>query len=61
MISVRNLGKSFRLPLFQGVLPLNPAQIPMEIAAGITFAAFAIPEVMGYTRIAGMPLVTGIY
>ncbi|HWQ48912.1 MAG TPA: SulP family inorganic anion transporter [Methanosarcina sp.] len=33
----------------------------MEITAGITFAALAIPEVMGYTKIAGMPLVTGIY
>jgi len=36
-------------------------KLPLEITAGITFAAFAIPEVMGYTKIAGMPLVTGIY
>ena len=51
----------FHLPLFQGILPLNSKQIPLEITAGIAFAAFAIPEVMGYTKIAGMPLVTGIY
>jgi SulP family sulfate permease len=53
--------KSIHLPFFQGVLPLNPGQVPLEITAGIAFAAFAIPEVMGYTKIAGMPLVTGIY
>ena len=29
--------------------------------AGITLAALAIPEVMGYTRIAGMPVITGLY
>jgi MFS superfamily sulfate permease-like transporter len=53
--------KSIHLPFFQGVLPLNPGQVPLEITVGIAFAAFAIPEVMGYTKIAGMPLVTGIY
>lgn len=51
----------FHLPLFQGILSLKSKQIPLEITAGIAFAAFAIPEVMGYTKIAGMPLVTGIY
>jgi high affinity sulfate transporter 1 len=29
--------------------------------AGLTLAAVAIPEVLGYARIAGMPLVTGLY
>jgi sulfate permease, SulP family len=33
----------------------------MEALAGITLAALAIPEVMGYTKIAGMPVVTGLY
>jgi SulP family sulfate permease len=33
----------------------------MDIIAGITLAALAIPEVMGYTRIAGMPVITGLY
>lgn len=61
MIPAQNKGKSFLYPLFQGILPLNSKQIPLEITAGIAFAAFALPEVMGYTRIAGMPLVTGIY
>lgn len=61
MIPAQNKGKSFLYSLFQGILPLNSKQIPLEITAGIAFAAFALPEVMGYTRIAGMPLVTGIY
>src|SRR5512136_1323517 len=49
------------LPILQGVLPLNKSRISMDIIAGITLAALAIPEVMGYTKIAGMPVVTGIY
>ncbi|HET6420972.1 MAG TPA: SulP family inorganic anion transporter [Geobacteraceae bacterium] len=29
--------------------------------AGLTLAALAIPEVMGYTKIAGTPVITGLY
>ena len=50
-----------RLPVLQGVLPIEAARIPAEIVAGITLAAIAIPEVMGYTKIAGTPVVTGLY
>ena len=38
-----------------------PLQIPAEIIAGITLAAIAIPEVMGYTKISGTPVITGLY
>jgi MFS superfamily sulfate permease-like transporter len=31
------------------------------VIAGVTLAALAIPEVMGYTKIAGMPVITGLY
>ena len=61
MSPAQNPKRSLKLPLFQGILPIKPSQVPWEITAGIAFAAFAIPEVMGYTKIAGMPLVTGIY
>ncbi len=61
MIPEPSSKRLFHLHLFQGVWPLHLKQVPLEITAGITFAAFAIPEVMGYTKIAGMPLVTGIY
>ncbi|RAR61205.1 high affinity sulfate transporter 1 [Paraburkholderia unamae] len=50
-----------RLPFLQGLLPLSPAQLPHDIIAGITLAALGIPEVMGYTKIAGTPTVTGLY
>src|SRR5664280_144612 len=49
------------LPLLQGILPLEPSRLGAEALAGLTLAALAIPEVMGYTRIAGMPVVTGLY
>ena len=49
------------MPLFEGILPIDKASVPKEVIAGVTLAALAIPEVMGYTRIAGMPVITGLY
>ncbi|MFN8622798.1 MAG: SulP family inorganic anion transporter [Chloroflexota bacterium] len=49
------------LPILQGVLPIDTSRIGPEVVAGITLAALGIPEVMGYTKIAGMPVVTGLY
>ncbi len=51
----------FRLPFMQGILPINRAQIPNELIAALTLAALAIPEVMGYTKIAGVPVILGLY
>jgi high affinity sulfate transporter 1 len=50
-----------RIPVLQGLLPVNAAQLPHDIMAGITLAALGIPEVMGYTKISGTPTVTGLY
>ena len=51
-----------RAPYFlQGILPVDRSRLGAEAFAGLTLAALAIPEVMGYTRIAGMPVVTGLY
>ncbi len=47
--------------LLGGLLPLAPARLPADIIAGATLAALAIPEVMGYTKIAGTPVITGLY
>jgi len=47
--------------VLNGILPLDSARIPSEIIAGCTLAALAIPEVMGYTKIAGTPVITGLY
>jgi high affinity sulfate transporter 1 len=52
---------SRRIPLLQGVFPVSRAQLPHDIVAGVTLAALGIPEVMGYTKIAGTPAVTGLY
>ncbi len=53
--------KKAGLPFLQGILPIVGSQVSVDIIAGITLAALAIPEVMGYTKIAGMPVVTGLY
>jgi len=47
--------------VFNGILPLNRSQIPIDVVAGVTLATLAIPEVMGYTRIAGTPVITGLF
>ena len=54
-------ASKFQLPLLQGILPINKTQIPAEVIAGLTLAALAIPEVMGYTKISGTPVITGLY
>lgn len=47
--------------ILQGILPIEKFRIPTELMAGMTLAALGIPEVMGYTRIIGTPVVTGLY
>src|SRR5213595_2822941 len=48
-------------PVLQGVLPIERSRVPAEVLAGLTLAAVGIPAVLGYAKIAGMPLVTGLY
>ncbi|HXT89249.1 MAG TPA: SulP family inorganic anion transporter [Trebonia sp.] len=50
-----------QLPVLQGVLPIERSRILPDALAGLTLAAVGIPEVLGYARIAGMPLITGLY
>jgi sulfate permease, SulP family len=55
-------NKAGRNPVFMGgILPIDRSRVSMDIIAGITLATLAIPEVMGYTKIAGMPVITGLY
>jgi sulfate permease, SulP family len=49
------------LPILEGVLPIDMARLPTEVIAGLTLAALAMPEVMGYAKIAEMPVVLGLY
>src|SRR3974390_352477 len=49
------------LPILQGLLPIERAHVGPDVVAGITLAALGIPEVMGYTKIIGTPVITGLY
>jgi SulP family sulfate permease len=51
----------FRLRLFEGIRPLTREGAIRDALAGLQLAAMNIPQALGYTRIAGMPVVTGFY
>ena len=61
MSEANSKTRGFGLQVMEGLLPIKGAQIPAAVIAGITLAALAIPEVMGYTKIAGTPVITGLY
>ncbi len=44
-----------------GVLPIRRSEVRANLVAGVTLAALAIPQALGYAKIAGMPVVTGLY
>ena len=50
-----------RLNLFGGLYPFKPREAVRDALAGVTLASMNIPQVLGYTRIAGTPVVTGLY
>ncbi len=47
--------------MFDDLRPFRWKDAWGDARAGITLAAMNIPQVLGYTRIAGMPVVTGLY
>jgi sulfate permease, SulP family len=49
------------LSALDGIRPYQRAWLSRDLLAGVTLAALAIPEVMGYTKIAGTPVITGLY
>ena len=61
VIHIKNLTSRLKGALFSGLLPLDSSRFLPELIAGIVMAAIFIPEVMGYAKIAGMPIITGIY
>ena len=54
-------GGRWRLPLFESVLPLDRSGLAANLAAGVSLAAMNIPQAMGYAKIAGTPVITGLY
>jgi sulfate permease, SulP family len=59
--SVPGWARPAHWPVLTGILPVHRARLPGDLLAGVTLAAVGIPEVLGYARIAGMPVVTGLY
>jgi sulfate permease, SulP family len=55
------VGSESRFSLFQGLRPLDWSEVPRNLLAGITLAAMNIPQSLGYTKIAGTPVITGLY
>jgi sulfate permease, SulP family len=49
------------LPVMGGLLPVQRSKIAADVVAGFTLAAVSIPVSLGYAKIAGMPVVTGLY
>jgi SulP family sulfate permease len=59
-------GRSLRArlraaPVLGGLLPVRRSEVAGDVLAGITLAAVSIPVSLGYAKIAGMPVVTGLY
>lgn len=49
------------LTLFSGLRPFDRRQALRDCLAGLNLASINLPQVLGYARIAGMPVVTGLY
>src|SRR5499427_1445153 len=50
-----------RFPILGGLLPIRARSAGRDALAGLTLASMNIPQVLGYTKIAGTPVVTGLY
>ena len=59
---IRSLSARLRaVPVMGGLLPVRRAEVAGDVLAGVTLAAVSIPVSLGYAKIAGMPVVTGLY
>jgi len=54
-------GPASRFTIFQSVRPLTRGGVVRDALAGFQLAAMNIPQALGYTKIAGTPIVTGFY
>ena len=59
--SQQQAGSGGWLRLFQGIKPVNWPGAARDALAGFQLAAMNIPQALGYTKIAGMPVITGFY
>ncbi|HEY1807867.1 MAG TPA: SulP family inorganic anion transporter [Acidobacteriaceae bacterium] len=49
------------MSVLAGIRPFRRQQALRDVVAGVGLAAMNIPQALGYARIAGMPVVTGLY
>ena len=47
--------------LFRGLRPFSRSGVIRDTLAGFSLAAMSVPQALGYARIAGAPVVTGLY
>src|SRR5262245_57262675 len=59
--NAKSPGPAMRLTIFAGLRPLSRSGALRDALAGVTLASMNVPQVLGYTRIAGTPVVTGLY
>jgi sulfate permease, SulP family len=57
-VPARSVGRFY---LFEGLRPIQWSELPRNLLAGVTLAAMNIPQSLGYTKIAGTPVITGLY
>jgi sulfate permease, SulP family len=50
-----------RFSIFGGLRPFKPREAGRDAVAALTLASMNVPQVLGDTRIAGTPVVTGLY
>src|ERR1700683_1223899 len=50
-----------RFSILQGLRPFQWSEVSKNLLAGLTLAALNIPQSLGYTKIAGTPVITGLY
>jgi sulfate permease, SulP family len=55
------IERARRISLFAGLRPLRRARVLRDVLAGLSMASINIPQVLGYSRIAQMPVITGLY
>ncbi len=58
MATAKAEGQGFRLPIFQGILPIDRSTVPADILAGMTLAALghSVVSYFFYATILGVVL-----
>jgi SulP family sulfate permease len=59
--SFQTNGNRSVMEIFSGIRPVSRTGVIRDALAGLTLAAMNVPQALGYTKIAGTPVVTGLY